>query len=159
MSVMTIYEHAPIGALIAWTDSTRRPPKRNFYLYCEWLFHNNRGRLVRTQGERGSGNPGMSPAITLLRGDFTEAGVVANSSLHTFHIDYPLRFTIIERPPIGSVRVFDRPGRDAELVYLACGRAEAEHWVAVEGDRYPEPVFEEVTADEVAAAVVEGRMV
>ncbi len=28
----------------------------------------------------------------------------------------------------------------------------------VEGDRYPDPVFEEVTADEVAAAVVEGRM-
>ena len=98
----------------------------------------------------------MLPAITILKGDFTE--VVANSSLYTFHIDYPLRFTIIERPPIGSVRVFDRPGRHAELVYLARSRAEAEHWGMVEGDRYPDPVFEEVTADEVAAAVVEGRM-
>ncbi|WP_439631776.1 hypothetical protein [Shinella sp.] len=116
MSFMTIYEHAPIGALVAWTDGTRRLPKRTFTLHSEWLFHNNRGRLV---GKHGSGDPGMRPGITILKGDFTEAGLVANSSLYTFHIDYPLRFTIVERPQIGSVRVFDRPGRDVELVYLA----------------------------------------
>ncbi|CAK7260925.1 MULTISPECIES: hypothetical protein [unclassified Shinella] len=147
MSFMTIYERAPIGALIAWTDGTRCPPKRTSTLHSEWLFHNNRGRLVKTQGERGSGDPGLCPAITILKGDF-----------YTFQIDYPLRFTIVERPPIGSVRVFDRPGHDAELVYLARSRVEAEHWAMVEGDRYPDPVFEEVTADEVAAALVEGRM-
>ena len=158
MSFMTIYERAPIGALIAWTDGTRRPPKRTSTLHSEWLFHNNRGRLVKTQGERGRGDPGSCPAITILKGDFTEAGVVANSSVYTFQIDYPLQFTIVERPPIGSVRVFDRPGRDAELVYLASNRAEAEHWAMVEGIRYPDSVFEEVTADEVAAALVEGRM-
>lgn len=158
MSFMTIYEHAPIGALVAWTDGTRRPPKRTSILHSEWLFHNNRDRLVGKEGKRGNGDPGMRPGITILKGDFTEAGVVANSSLYTFHIDYPLRFTIVERPPIGSVRVLDRPGLEAELVYLARSRGEAEHWAMVEGDRYPDPVFEEVTADEVAAAVVEGRM-
>ena len=70
MSFMTIYERAPIGALIAWTDGTRCPPKRTSTLHSEWLFHNNLGRLVKTQGERGSGDPGLCPAITILKGDF-----------------------------------------------------------------------------------------
>lgn len=157
MTASLIYDRAPIGALISWTDGTPYPPKRNSYRHSEWLFHNNRGRLVGKEGKRGSGDPRMRPAIVILKGDFTEAGVVANSSLYTFYIDYPLRFTIVGRPPIGSVRVFDRPGRGAELVYLASNHAEAEHWTMVEGYRYPDAVLEEVTADEIAAAVVEGR--
>ena len=158
MSVMTIYEHAPIGAMIAWSDGTPRPPKRYLHRHSEWLYCNNRGRLVGKEGKRGSGDPEIPPAIVILKGDFTEAGVVANQTFDTFFFNNPFRFTIAERPLIGSVRVFDRPGCDAELVYLARSRAEAEHWAVVEGYRYPDPVFEEVTADEVAAAVVEGRM-
>lgn len=157
MTASLIYDRAPIGALISWTDGTPRPPRCAGSVHSEWLFHNDRGRLVGKEGKRGRGEPGTSPAITILKGEFAEAGVVANSSIYTFYLSYPLRFAVVERPPIGSVRVFDRPGRDARLIYLASSHAEAEHWVKVEGHRYPDAVLEEVTADEIAADHVEGR--
>ena len=60
-----------------------------------------------------------------------------------------------ERPNVGSVQVLDRPGDDGELVYLASHRADAEEWLKRHG--YPNAVLREISADEVAAAVVEGR--
>ncbi len=54
------------------------------------------------------------------------AAVVVVLRVHrTFSVDSRLQFTVVERPAIGSVRVFDRAGDDAELVYLATGEAEA----------------------------------
>ena len=64
-------------------------------------------------------------------------------------------FTIVERPEVGSVRVFDRPGDHAELVHLAPHRAGAEQWLSEHG--YPNAILDEVTADEAAPDAVEGR--
>lgn len=58
---------------------------------------------------------------------------------------------------IGSVRVFERAGDNAELVHFAPHRAAAEEWLSRHG--YPNAVLEEVTADEIVADVVEGRAV
>lgn len=63
---------------------------------------------------------------------------------------------VIERPAIGSCRVFDRPGERAELVHLAANGDAAGEWLSRHG--YPHAVLEIVTADEVAADVVEGRV-
>ena len=46
-------------------------------------------------------------------------------------------------------------GDDGELVYLASHRADAQEWLTRHG--YPNAVLREISADEVAAAVVEGR--
>ena len=73
----------------------------------------------------------------------------------TFSLDSKLDFTILERPAIGSVRVFDRAGDGAELVYLATNEADAREWLTRHG--YPSAVREEVTADEVGADLIEGR--
>jgi hypothetical protein len=73
----------------------------------------------------------------------------------TFSVDGDLKFTVAERPAIGTVRVLDRPGDDAELVYLASHHADAEEWLTRHG--YPDAVLDEVTADAVAADSVEGR--
>jgi hypothetical protein len=62
---------------------------------------------------------------------------------------------VIERPPLGSVRVFARAGVSAELVHLAINQLAAEEWLSRHG--YPHAVLEEVIADEVAADHVEGR--
>ncbi|MDH8479427.1 hypothetical protein QIG78_26725, partial [Klebsiella pneumoniae] len=58
-------------------------------------------------------------------------------------------------PAMGSVRVFDRAGDDAELVYLATHETDAHEWLTRHG--YPRAVLHEVTADEVGADIVEGR--
>ncbi|HQS50167.1 MAG TPA: hypothetical protein PK706_27625, partial [Xanthobacteraceae bacterium] len=64
---------------------------------------------------------------------------------------------ILERPAIGAVRIFDRAGPGAELVQLAAHRRAAEEWLSRHG--YSRAVLEEVTADEVGADIVEGRVV
>lgn len=66
-----------------------------------------------------------------------------------------LMISIVERPAVGSCRVYDRAGGHAELVHLAVSRQAAEQWLTIYG--YPSAVLEEVTTDEIAAATVEGR--
>ncbi|MBN8979629.1 MAG: hypothetical protein J0I08_24505, partial [Rhizobiales bacterium] len=67
-------------------------------------------------------------------------------------VDSDLTFVVTERPKVGSVQVLDRPGEDAELVYLASHRADAEEWLTRHG--YPTAILREISAD---GAAVQGR--
>jgi hypothetical protein len=91
------------------------------------------------------------------RGRLRRGGVIAIRVHRTFSLDSKLHFTIVERPALGSVRVFDRAGDDAELVYPATNEADSNEWLIRYG--YPHVVLEQVTADEVGADIVEGRAV
>ncbi|WP_266065083.1 hypothetical protein [Brucella intermedia] len=155
MSAISIFEDAPIGATIAWSNGQPRPPERHRKKLSAWQSSNSKGRLIRKQGERGMGNVTLSASFTLHEGDFASGGVIVMRVHRSFSLDSSLQFTIIDRPAVGSVRVFDRAGDDAELVHLAPHRAAAEEWLTRHG--YPRAVLEEVTADEVAADAVEGR--
>lgn len=156
MSAHTIFEHAPIGAIIAWSDGSPRPPERHRRKLDAWETNNSQGRLVRKQGAREVGRPDHA-SFTLHEADFGAGGVIAIRVHRTFAIGSRLRFTIVERPAVASVRVFDRAGDDAELVHLAPHRAAAERWLTEHG--YPNAVLEDVTAEEAVADVVEGRAV
>lgn len=156
MSALSIFEDAPIGSMVAWSDNTPRPPERHRKKLSAWLNNNSKGRLIARQGERNSGNVALAAYFTLHEADFGAGGVIAIRVHRTFSVDSALRFTIKEWPTPGSVRVFDRPGENAELVHLAPHRAAAEEWLSRHG--YPNAVLEEVSADEVAAASVEGRV-
>jgi len=155
MSAHTIYDNAPIGSLVSWADQTPQPPKRFTRKFSTWQTNNSRGRLIRKQGARGAGNVTLSACFTLHEADHGAGGVIAIRVHRTFSLESRLRFAIVERPAIGSVRVFDRPGEAAELVYLATNEADAREWLTRHG--YPHAVLEEVTADEVGADIVEGR--
>ena len=155
MSAYVIFEHAPLGAIVAWSDGTRRPPERHHRKLDAWKTNNSRGRLVRKQGGRAAAALDPCASFTLHEADYGASGVVAIRVHRTFSLASNLRFTVIERPAVGSVRVFDRPGDNAELVHLAPHRAAAEHWLSEHG--YPNAVLEEVTADQAAADAVEGR--
>lgn len=157
MSALAIFEDAPIGSIIAWSDSTPRPPERHRRKLSAWKGNNSHGRLVRKQGERGSGNVSLAACFTLHEADFGGGGVIAIRVHRTFSLDSRLQFTVVERPALGMVRVFDRAGDDAELVHLAPHRAAAEEWLSRHG--YPNAVLQEIAADEVAADIVEGRAV
>lgn len=155
MSAHAIYDHAPIGSIIAWSDGTPRPPERFTKKRAAWLTSNSNGRLIRKQPGRSMGNLSLSASFTLHEADFGAADGVAIRVHRTFSLDSTLHFGVSERPAISSVRVLDRPSEDAELVHLAPHRPAAEEWLSHHG--YPRAVLEEVTADEVGAAVVEGR--
>ena len=151
----TLAFHAPIGSIIAWSDGTPRPPKRHRKKLSAWQTSNSQGRLISKRGGRAIGNLSMSPTFTLHEGDYGAGGVIAIRVHRTFSQESGLRFTVVEPPAIGSVRVFDRAGESAELVHLAPHRAAAEEWLSRHG--YPHAMLDEVTADEIAAAVLEGR--
>ncbi|KPH82387.1 hypothetical protein [Bosea vaviloviae] len=155
MSAHAIHDNAPIGSIIAWSDGTPRPPERFTRKLAAWLTSNGKGRLIRKQPSRSMGTLSLSASFTLHEADFGTGGVVAIRVHRTFSLDSTLYFSVVERPAIGLVRVFDRPGEAAELVHLASHRPAAKEWLSRHG--YPLAVLEEVTADEVGAAVVEGR--
>ncbi len=156
MSARMIFEHAPLGAIVAWSDATPRPPERHRRKLDAWKTNNGKGRLIRKQGSGDSGTLDPYRSFTLHEADYGTGGVVAIRVHRTFSVGSTLHFSIVERPAVGSVRVFDRPGDHAELVHLAPHRAAAEQWLSEHG--YPNAVLEEVTADEAAADAVEGRV-
>lgn len=155
MSAHAIFDHAPIGSIISWSDVTPRPLARFTKRLAAWLTSNGRGRLIRKQPGRSMGNLSLSASFTLHEADFGAGGLVAIRVHRTFSLNSSLHFSVVERPVIGSVRVFDWPGEDAELVHLAPHQQAAQEWLSRHG--YSQAVLQEVTADEVGAAVVEGR--
>jgi hypothetical protein len=157
MSAHTIIDNAPLGSTVAWSDGTPQPPARFNKKLAAWRTNNSRGRLVRKQPDRAVGNVSLSASFTLHEADYGAGGVIAVRVHRTFSVESKLRFTVVERPAVASVRVFDRAGDDAELVYLATNEADASEWLTRHG--YPRAVLEEVTADEVGADAVEGRAV
>ncbi|WP_338835208.1 hypothetical protein [Bradyrhizobium septentrionale] len=157
MSAHTIFDNAPIGSIVAWSDGTPQPPTRFRKKLAAWQSSNSRGRLIRKQGGRGVGNVSLSACFTLHEIDYGAGGVIAIRVHRTFSLESKLHFTVVERPAIGSVRVLDRPGDDAELVHLATNQVDAQEWLTRYG--YPHAVLEEVTADEAGADIIEERKV
>lgn len=155
MSAQLIYDLVPLGSLIRYSDGTPRPPERFRKKLAAWESRNSVGRLIRKQAERHIGNTTLPACITLHEGDYGSQGIVTIRVHRTFSADSELKFTVAERPAMGSVRVLDRPGADAELLHLAESHAYAESWLNTH--RYPNAVLDEVTADAVAADSVEGR--
>ncbi|AJD43519.1 hypothetical protein RGR602_PA00175 (plasmid) [Rhizobium gallicum bv. gallicum R602sp] len=155
MSASLIYDLAPIGSIVAWSDGTPRPPERHKKKLSAWQTRNSQGRLIRKEGKRGVGSTSLTPCFTLHEGDLGANGVITVRIHRTFSLDSGLTFKVVERPALGSARVFDRPGANAELVHLADNRQAAAEWLIRHG--YPHAVLSEVTADEVAANEIEGR--
>lgn len=157
MSARSIFDTAPIGAIIRYSDGAPRPLARFRRKLAAWANANNAGRLVRKTPARTLGNHTSRPSFTLHQGDYGDTGVVVLKVFKTFSVDSWLTFVVTELPAAGAVRVFNRRGDDAELVYLAGSRADAEIWLKSHG--YPDAVLDEVTAEAAANVSVEGRAV
>ena len=155
MSAQSIYNQAPIGALIRYSDGTPRPPQRFKHKLAAWENNNNGGRLVRKAEPHTSGNHTAPPSFTLHQGDFGSTGVVVLKVFKTFSASSPLTFTVVERPKPGMVRVLDRAGGHAELLHLAADRAAAQAWLA--SHRYSGAVLDVVIDDGAASGSGEGR--
>lgn len=118
---------APIDSVLAWSDDTPRPPERHAKKLSAWRSRNSSGRLVTRQGEYRRGSMIMPASFRLHEGDHGAGGVIAIRIYRSFSLDSSLSFSIIEVPAIGSCRVFDRAGENAELVHLAASRQRVAH--------------------------------
>ncbi len=155
MSAQQIYDNAPLGSMIRYSDGTPRPPERFKRKLAAWDNSNSGGRLIRKVPARHVGNYPLPASITLHKSDFASGGVILMVIHQSFSVDTQLHFEVIETPPMGSVRVLTTSGGEHELQHLAADRAGAEAWLRTH--RYPNAILQDVTADEVAADFVEGR--
>ena len=155
MSASLIFDLAPLGSLVAYSDGAPKPPARFTKKLAAWERRNGVGRLVRKEPARERPTYSTPPCFTLHEGDFGESGIILVTIMRTYGIDSDLTFRVIERPKLGQVRVVQDVGENAELLHLAENRDAAELWLAKTG--YSRARLEEVPAAEIGADVVEGR--
>ncbi len=155
MSAQLIYDLVPLGSIVTYSDGSPRPPERHRKKLAAWENRNGGGCLIRKQAETRVGSTTLPASITLHKGDYGSQGTIVLRVHQTFSVNNDLKFSVKERPAIGSVVVLDRAGDGAELVHLAANRTAAEEWLTRHG--YPNAVLQQVTADTVAADTVEGR--
>lgn len=155
MSASIIFDTAPLGALVAYSDGTPKPPARFTKKLAAWERRNGAGRLVRKQPGRERPTYSSPPCFTLREGDFSSGGIIIVTVMHTYGLDSDLQFRVVERPKVGQFRVVQNIGDGVELLHLADNREAAELWLAKAG--YSRARLDEVTADEVGADAVEGR--
>ena len=155
MTASLIFDIAPLGSLVAYSDGTPKPPARFTKKLAAWERRNGVGRLVRKEPARERPTYSSPPCFTLREGDFGSSGIILVTVMRTYGIDSDLHFRVVERPRVGQVRVVQQVGENVELLHLADDHEAAELWLAKAG--YSRARLEEVTADEVGADAVEGR--
>lgn len=155
MSASLIFDCAPLGSLVAYSDGAPKPPTRFTKKLASWERRNGVGRLVRKEPGRERPTYSSPPCFTLREGDFSAGGIILVTVMHTYGIDSDLQFRVVERPKVGQVRVVQNVGDNVELLHLADNREAAELWLAKAG--YTRAWLDDVTADEVGADAVEGR--
>lgn len=142
MSAQHIFDAAPLGSLIRFSNGEPRPPERFTRKLRAWENDNGVGRLV----ERSPADVGeryASPASFALHlGNYGSQGTIIMVVRRHYSVDSPLHFEIAELPQAGMVKVLTSfKGRD-ELRYLGSDMAEAEAWLA--RNRYSDARFEVV---------------
>ncbi|SEF07245.1 hypothetical protein SAMN05519104_8330 [Rhizobiales bacterium GAS188] len=155
MSAQTIFDTAPLGALVRYCDGRPQPPARFTKKLAEWERSNGIGRLIRKAPKAVRPSFRSPASITLHQGDLSRGPVVVLTIQFTFSVTSNLVFEVIETPMPGSMRVLRPYGDHIELLYLAPDRRAAEIWLR--STPYCDAVFEEVGVDEPAAVLVSGR--
>ena len=130
MSAQKIFDTAPLGAILAFSDGTSRPPARFAKKLAAWEQSNGTGRLVRKTPPYLRGAYASPASITLHEGDFASAGIVLLTVHRTHNLDSALNFEVMSLPKAGSWRVVQSYGETVELLHIAADRTAAEAWLA-----------------------------
>ncbi|WP_120632613.1 hypothetical protein [Ruegeria sp. EL01] len=129
MSAQSIYDTAPLGALIRYSDGTKEPPARHSRKLSDWKRRNGIARLLsKTPAKKGSFS--LPGSITLHEGDFTSNGVTCMTFLRTHGLHSALQFEVIDTPKQGMVKILNSSGGNTELLYLAKDQSAADAWLA-----------------------------
>lgn len=157
MSAIAIYDAAPLGALVRFSDGKPKPPSRFTKKLAAWERNNGVGRLIRKTPPFVRGSYAGGATITLHEGDLASGGVVLVTIQRTHGIDSDLQFEITAMPKPGSWRIVRPYGETVELLHLADDRAAADAWLRVHrhSDARVEPIGS--IGQEFAAAMVDAH--
>jgi hypothetical protein len=129
MSAQHIYDHAPLGAMIRFSDHTPQPPARFKRKLAAWEDRNACGRLIRKSPPHEIGLHRTEPSFTLHMGDYGGSAVIVLVVNRVFGLGNDLDFTIESLPQAGAVRVLQECSGQSELLNLASGSADAQRWL------------------------------
>ena len=146
MSAQNIYDSAPLGALIRYSDGTPMPPARFNKKVAAWKRNNGVGRLVRKTPSFVMGRYTAPASLTLHEGNFASAGVIVLTVHRSFNLTGNVTFEVVSTPRPGTCRVLQPFGESVELIHLARDRAAAQAWLRENPE--PHARLEEVCANE-----------
>ena len=109
MSAQHIYDSAPLGSLIRFSNGEPRPPARFTRKLRAWNEENGMGRLV----DRSAGRAGVYPSpatFSLHLGNYGSQGTIVMVVRRIYTVDSALQFEIAEQPKAGMVRIPPRCG-------------------------------------------------
>ena len=98
MSATTIFDTAPLGALIRYTDNSPKPPARFTKKLAAWERSNGVGRLVKKEPPRPYPTWTAPASFTLHEGNFSSDGVILVTIMRTHSADSALTFEVAEEP-------------------------------------------------------------
>jgi hypothetical protein len=142
MFAQDIYDTAPLGSLIRYSNGEPRPPERFTRKLKAWNNDNNIGRLVERTAEEVRPTYRSPASFCLHLGNYGSQGIIAIIVRRHYSVESPLHFEIAETPKPGIVRVLtSHAGRD-ELRFLAPDMTSAQDWL--DRNRYSDARFEVV---------------
>ena len=130
MSAQYIFDTAPLGAIVRFSDGAPRPPERFKRKLADWKDRNGTGRLTRKSPAVERGGSGYPAGFALHLGSYGSNDVIVLVVTRHFLVTSSLHFEIAEIPSPGSVRVLTSHGDEDELRHLAPNMASAQAWLA-----------------------------
>lgn len=129
MSAQHIYDIAPLGSLIRYSNGEPRPPERFRRKLAAWNIDNGTGLLVERYPGQVSDHY-RSPAHFMLHlATYGSEGVIVMTVRRAYSVESPLNFEIIDTPKPGQVRVLTTFRGKDELRHLVADMASAEAWM------------------------------
>jgi hypothetical protein len=126
LSAQQLFDAAPLGALVRFSDGAAEPPQRHRRKHAAWRSSNGTGRLVR----KGPQKQALPASFTLHVGDFGTDDVTVVKAYRVFAVTSPLSFAIVDKPRSGQVAVLHDDLGMPTLVHLADTGEDAQAWLA-----------------------------
>jgi hypothetical protein len=132
LSAQQIYDTAPLGSLIRFSDGTPEPPARHRRKHSAWESGNGTGRLTR----KAPANRASAASFTLHLGDFGSGDATVVKAYRTVPVSSALAYAIVETPRPGQAAILRDEGGTSTLLHLADTHAGAEAWLQAHSYRH-----------------------
>ena len=126
LSAQQLYDAAPLGAFIRFSDGAVEPPARHRRRYAAWRSSNGTGRLVRKAPQRNA----LPASFTVHVGDFGTDVITVVKAYRVFAVTSPLSFATLDKPRPGQAALLHDDLGMPTLVHLADTEADARVWLA-----------------------------
>ena len=128
-SAHALFNTAPLGALVAYSDGRPRPPARFTHKLATWRRFNGVGRLDAKTPAVFRGAHEVPAHFTLHVGDFDSYGTVVMTVRMVFDVRSPLAFAVVDAQP-GAFICFVSDGVHLEVDRIIGSEDEARRWLA-----------------------------